>query len=154
VSRLRAEVERFRGLAESAEASERAAIAKQYPKNPFVYKSRLAPHMFSIGFKTARATTEPLWWTGDGFKDLGRVSGHPEEFATSAEAEQKLVAVVLTHIRKWRGDQAHLILGPKPVSAKSACKPGEKMVYGVCRTVKLSEAVSRLRGLTEERTCI
>ena len=94
------------------EKKERDSIAKQYPKNPFVYQSRMTPIDFTIGFKTAsKKTSEPLWWTGEGFKNLATVRGEPESFKTKAEAEKKLRSEILDFIRKYRMDQTHLIIG-------------------------------------------
>jgi hypothetical protein len=94
------------------EQRERQIVAKQYPKNPFVYQSKMSPHTFTIGFKTmTRKTTDPLWWTGSGFSNLATVRGEPEEFETKAAAETKLRSEILDFIRKWRGDQVHLIIG-------------------------------------------
>jgi hypothetical protein len=93
------------------EKKQRETIAKQYPKNPFVYQSRMAPVDFTIGFKTAtKKTSEPLWWTGNGFANLATVRGNPESFKTKAEAEQKM-REILDFIRKWRQDEVHLIIG-------------------------------------------
>ena len=94
------------------EKKERETIAKQYPKNPFIYQSRMTPVDFTIGFKTAsKSSPEPLWWTGTGFKNLAIARGQPESFKTKAEAEKKIHSEILSFIRKYRMDQTHLIIG-------------------------------------------
>lgn len=96
------------------EIAEREAIAKQYPRNPFIYRERFSPFNYTIGFKTSSQRiwySEPLWWTGQGFKDLGRVRLQPETFLTAEAAEEKVQNEILGHIRRWRADQIHLIIG-------------------------------------------
>jgi hypothetical protein len=94
------------------EKKERDSVAKQYPKNPFIYQSRMAPIDFTIGFATAsKKSPEPLWWTGTGFKNLATNRGEPESFKTKAEAEKKIHSEILSFIRKYRMDQTHLIVG-------------------------------------------
>jgi hypothetical protein len=94
------------------EKQERQATSVRYPRNPFVYKSRFTPIVYTVGFKTmTKKTNEPLWWTGRGFKDLGMVRTNPEEFATESEAEAKIKTDILEFIRRWREDDSHLIIG-------------------------------------------
>lgn len=66
---------------------------------------------YSVVFKTPNNSTEALFWTGDGFKDLSRARGEPEDFASKQEAEKRIKSEILDFIRKWRADEAHLIIG-------------------------------------------
>lgn len=92
------------------EKQERDAVAKRYKQNPFIS----GPGMdgtHSIGFRTFNQDSEPLWWIGSGFKNLARVRALPEDFKTKADAEGRIRSEILDFIRKYRPDQAHLIIG-------------------------------------------
>lgn len=78
-------------------------------QNPMVHIGR--DGKATLSFKTVNNSSEPLWWTGDGFKDLGRVRGEPEEFGSAADAEAAIKAKLVPFIQKWRDDQQHLVFG-------------------------------------------
>lgn len=76
-------------------------------KNPFAYTHW---GVTTIGFQVP-GKAEPLWWTGQGFKNLAKVQLQPEEFADREAAEQKIRDELLEFIRRWRADQVELIQG-------------------------------------------
>ena len=81
-------------------------------QNPFIYQSKLSPHGFSIGFQTYRKSSpEPLWYTVSGFKDLSKVNTEAVELSTREEAEYLVRNSVLDFIKRYRTDQANLIMG-------------------------------------------
>lgn len=87
-------------------------------KNPFVTEHWGS---YSIGFvvpghgwydaSLKDNDSEPLWWTGSGFKNLARVRAHPEDFPTQAEAERKIRDELLDFIKKYRVDQFQHVKG-------------------------------------------
>ncbi len=85
--------------------------AHRRKQNPFVAD----PHWgggYTVGFWTAnKNTSEPLWWIGDGFKNLQVARADPKEFASREEAEEAVRTLIMGEIRRWRKDQAHLIFG-------------------------------------------
>jgi hypothetical protein len=83
----------------------------KYDKNPFVYSHRFAEGLsVTVGFYVPNKS-EPLWWTGSGFKDLSRVDAHAYEFTSEAEATQFIQTEAIPFIHKWRSDQIDLIKG-------------------------------------------
>lgn len=96
------------------EKKERDSVQKYHSvrlhkQNPFI--SGTVERGFVICFKTLNKDSEPLFWTGSGFKNMAVVRSEPESFETKAEAEKKIRSEILDFIRKWRMDQTHLIIG-------------------------------------------
>jgi hypothetical protein len=95
---------------ERAEILRLSCGVRRHKQNPFITGPGWGG-TFHVAFKTPNDSTEPLWWTGEGFKDLSRVRREPEDFQTREAAEQRVKAELLDFIRKWRADQVHLIMG-------------------------------------------
>jgi hypothetical protein len=82
---------------------------KKHKQNPFVDGPGYGGK-FVVCFKTANNDSEPLFWTGSGFKNMARVSTEPQYFDSKSAAEQLVRTKLLDFIRKDR-DQGHLIIG-------------------------------------------
>jgi hypothetical protein len=90
------------------ELVQKDASVRLHKQNPYVGKSFSD---FVICFRTLAQDSEPLYWVGDGFKNMAKVRSDPQYFKTKADAEKKIRSEVLDFIRKWRTDQTHLIIG-------------------------------------------
>jgi DNA-binding ferritin-like protein len=120
--------------------------------NPFVYNPWGKPaNGFQIGFTVPRLQ-EPLWWTGSGFKNLSSSRAEPEMFKTEAEADHKVRAELLLFIKKWRDDDAHLVLGwDKPTAPRVMNTPAVKAPEPTPDSFTADEVTSFLRSMSTRR---
>lgn len=87
------------------------ATKRSKGQNPFLYNPWGKPENgWQVGFYVP-GKSEPLWWTGSGFKNLAMVRSEPEMFKTRGEAEHKVRGELIKFIDQWRSDQVHLVVG-------------------------------------------